>query len=81
MRDLGSKNGTFVNGRRVQEVPLNDGDIIHFADFEFRLSRADAGDAAPVSGADGTLFGHLEPRVTDPPAKPGALRREPPKAA
>ena len=32
IRDLGSTNGTFVNGRRVQDrTALVDGDIIHLA--------------------------------------------------
>jgi EAL domain-containing protein (putative c-di-GMP-specific phosphodiesterase class I) len=38
LRDLGSTNGTFVNGQRVTESPLRDGDIIHFAHKEFRFS-------------------------------------------
>jgi EAL domain-containing protein (putative c-di-GMP-specific phosphodiesterase class I) len=37
VRDLGSKNGTFVNGERVEEAPLREGDILHFAQVEFRL--------------------------------------------
>ena len=28
LRDLGSSNGTFVNGRRVRELRLRDGDEI-----------------------------------------------------
>ncbi len=39
VRDLGSKNGTFVNGERVGEAPLREGDILHFAQVEFRLGR------------------------------------------
>jgi EAL domain-containing protein (putative c-di-GMP-specific phosphodiesterase class I) len=35
IRDLSSTNGTFVNGTRVDEVSLNDGDIIHLAHWEF----------------------------------------------
>ena len=39
LRDLGSTNGTFVNQRRVEQaVSLTDGDILHFADQEFRLA-------------------------------------------
>jgi EAL domain-containing protein (putative c-di-GMP-specific phosphodiesterase class I) len=34
VRDLGSTNGTFVNGRRVNEAPLRDGDILHVAHWE-----------------------------------------------
>ncbi len=38
LRDMGSTNGTFLNGKRVdQECQLKDGDIVHFADHEFRL--------------------------------------------
>ena len=35
VRDLDSTNGTFVNGRRVGEQILADGDIIHVAHVEF----------------------------------------------
>ncbi|MBV9124872.1 MAG: EAL domain-containing protein [Planctomycetes bacterium] len=37
IRDLGSTNGTFVNGQRVGEAPLVNGDIIHIAHSEFRF--------------------------------------------
>ncbi len=38
LRDLGSTNGTFINGKRVvEDCRLKDGDIVHFADHEFRL--------------------------------------------
>ncbi len=37
VRDLGSTNGTFANGKRIDEVPLVDGDIIHVAHWEFRF--------------------------------------------
>ena len=38
--DMGSTNGTFVNGTRIQEEhALVDGDILHFAEFEFHLLR------------------------------------------
>jgi EAL domain-containing protein (putative c-di-GMP-specific phosphodiesterase class I) len=38
IRDLRSTNGTFVNRQRIIEAPIQNGDIIHFADFEFRLA-------------------------------------------
>ena len=34
IRDLGSTNGTFVNGRQIDESPINDGDILLVADVE-----------------------------------------------
>ena len=37
IRDLGSTNGTFVNGERVTEAPLHNGDIVHIAHKEFRF--------------------------------------------
>jgi EAL domain-containing protein (putative c-di-GMP-specific phosphodiesterase class I) len=37
VRDLHSTNGTFVNRQPVTEAPIREGDILHFADFEFRL--------------------------------------------
>ncbi len=39
VRDLGSKNGTFVNSERVKQVRLREGDIVHFAHVEFRVGR------------------------------------------
>ncbi|MCP4655682.1 MAG: EAL domain-containing protein [bacterium] len=39
IRDLGSTNGTFVNGEPVtSECILGEGDIIHFANLEFRVA-------------------------------------------
>lgn len=41
IRDLGSTNGTFINGRRIEDAaPLAEGDLLHFAVLEFRLGRA-----------------------------------------
>ncbi len=34
LRDLESTNGTYVNGKRIAEVTLTDGDVIVIADFE-----------------------------------------------
>jgi DNA-binding NtrC family response regulator len=35
--DLGSRNGVIVNGRRVREAPLVDGDIVRIGDALFRF--------------------------------------------
>jgi EAL domain-containing protein (putative c-di-GMP-specific phosphodiesterase class I) len=35
VRDLNSTNGTYVNGKRINEVPLADGDIVHVTHWEF----------------------------------------------
>lgn len=37
LRDLESTNGTFVNRKRVNGALLHEGDILHFAEFEFRV--------------------------------------------
>ena len=46
VRDLGSTNGTFLNGERLHEGQLvREGDIMHFARFEFRLGKVGAEEA------------------------------------
>ena len=35
IRDLGSTNGTFVNGQRIKEAELHDGDMVQVANVEF----------------------------------------------
>lgn len=41
LRDLGSTNGTFVNGDRLTEVrELRDNDLVQFSDLPFRLTRS-----------------------------------------
>lgn len=35
VRDLGSTNGTYVNGQRIDDAPLEDGDLLVVADVEF----------------------------------------------
>jgi eukaryotic-like serine/threonine-protein kinase len=45
--DLNSRNGTFVNGQRVQRTALNDGDTVlaGFTAFAVRMSEDDVGDS------------------------------------
>ena len=46
IRDLGSTNGTFVNGNRIREpVAIRAGDLIQLANIPFRLSREMAEDS------------------------------------
>jgi EAL domain-containing protein (putative c-di-GMP-specific phosphodiesterase class I) len=52
LRDLGSRNGSFVNRALVDDAALVEGDIVHFADFEFRVGRSDLAELAFDSGAD-----------------------------
>ena len=40
MKDLGSTNGTFVNGQKVEfEATIDEGDIVQFATMVFRVGR------------------------------------------
>lgn len=39
VRDLGSRNGTFLNREPVAEAPIHEGDVLHFGDYEFRVAR------------------------------------------
>ncbi len=57
LRDLGSSNGTYVNGQRVQEYLLCDGDRVSIGDIEFWFE-APADDnlkaTASLPGSDST---------------------------
>ncbi len=48
----GSKNGTFLNRALVEDAALGEGDVLHFADFEFRLGRSDVADPAPSASPE-----------------------------
>ena len=54
LRDLSSTNGTFVNRKRVSEALLEEGDILHFAEVEFRIGRRALG-ATQRNSDEGTL--------------------------
>jgi two-component system, NtrC family, response regulator AtoC len=51
LRDLGSTNGTFVNGKRVREARLSDGDEIAIGGVRIRFRSAIAGETFVVGGA------------------------------
>ena len=40
LRDLGSTNGSYVNSKRVSEVPLNDGDLVLIGRVLFKFIRS-----------------------------------------
>src|SRR5262245_35322271 len=57
LRDLDSTNGTFVNRKRVKGASIHEGDILHFAEFEFRVRRQNG--EAPIADAAGAERGTL----------------------
>jgi predicted component of type VI protein secretion system len=42
VRDLGSSNGTLINGRRVEAGRLRPGDVLSIADLRYRLEHGQA---------------------------------------
>ncbi|MFC1878908.1 FHA domain-containing protein [Chloroflexota bacterium] len=46
IRDLGSTNGTFVNGQRISQVPLNSGDVIQIGPFRLSYDAEGGGSLA-----------------------------------
>jgi pSer/pThr/pTyr-binding forkhead associated (FHA) protein len=81
VEDLGSTNGTFVNGERIQGVRvLADGDVVSFGNTEWVLrSPATAGAAAGVGSPQVTAARSIP--VEPPPAPPAAPPAAPPQAA
>ncbi|HXK08981.1 MAG TPA: EAL domain-containing protein [Vicinamibacteria bacterium] len=72
VRDLGSRNGTFLNREPIEDAPLHEGDVLHIGGYEFRVARdlpeeGDDGDettllqTAPLS----CLFSTAAPRVRE----------------
>jgi adenylate cyclase len=54
VRDLGSSNGTFVNGSRIDETAVNAGDTITFGKVGFRVQRVSTSTPARQSGPTNT---------------------------
>ncbi|HEX4955050.1 MAG TPA: EAL domain-containing protein [Thermoanaerobaculia bacterium] len=70
VRDLGSTNGTFLNGTRVAEPRvLLEGDVLHFADQEYRV-------VAERSLEEVALGGTLQLSVADLATRMSGGRRE-----
>lgn len=61
--DLRSSNGTFVNGRRIQVAPLENGDLLVFGSIEFVVERrAGARRPASATGEDSRTIVRFEER-------------------
>ena len=62
LRDLGSTNGTFLNGERVEdEVPLESGDRITIGGVEIRYCCVDAGTAVSQQEETRTVASYWPP--------------------
>src|SRR5262249_5123877 len=71
LRDLGSRNGTLVNGQRVQEAILKDGDVIGGGKTRLRIAIQPMG--GPTAAADVACLGcGLIATGTVPPVTPTA---------
>jgi pSer/pThr/pTyr-binding forkhead associated (FHA) protein len=58
VRDMGSRNGTFVNGRQIQgEVVLADGDVVGLGDRTLKVVLAGCAAAATTAQVDESLRG------------------------
>jgi hypothetical protein len=79
VRDLGSTNGTRVNGTRVRRATLVPNDEIAFAGIKYRLAvgrpTAPASHGMPTQPLDAEELGRLVSPEPDPPA-PGQPRVE-----
>src|SRR3954467_7020978 len=66
VRDLGSSNGTFVNGSRVDETSVNAGDTITFGKVGFKVQRTSTAPPArhsgPTAAASATIVRQLPVR-------------------
>jgi transcriptional regulator of acetoin/glycerol metabolism len=65
--DLGSTNGTHVNGRRVEYAPLSDGDVIRLGDVIGVVARdaASEGPSRDALGPDLTFGPGLAPQLAE----------------
>jgi predicted component of type VI protein secretion system len=84
VEDLGSKNGTYVNGREVKAMRmLEDGDEIQIA-LRFKLAFVDAGATAPLTFSDDDEMGlsldtaarqvQIDSTTLEPPLSPAQYR-------
>jgi len=55
--DLGSANGTFINGRQIRSCKLGNGDIVRFADEEFVFADGELIPRSVAAGSNATIAG------------------------
>jgi sigma-54 dependent transcriptional regulator, acetoin dehydrogenase operon transcriptional activator AcoR len=75
VRDLGSRNGVIVNGRRVQGVALDDCDELRIGDAIFKFVEQDA-DQYAAYRLDGSMARGSTRRATQPSLLVGGLQMD-----
>ena len=77
--DMGSYNGTYVNGQRITDAPLSEGDLVRIGAARFRLSghelRRVTGGGAAAAPAGAPPAG--APRAAEPPVAPPPVEAPP----
>ena len=66
VKDLGSSNGTYINGTQISESTAGDGDIVTFGKVAFKVLQVTPVAARPAAkgGAEGSGFGVKAPEAT-----------------
>lgn len=54
LEDLGSRNGTYVNGKLARKCALNDGDVLQIGEIELRFEMGAANDDTAEQDPDAT---------------------------
>ncbi|MDB6032165.1 MAG: sigma-54 dependent transcriptional regulator, Fis family [Verrucomicrobiales bacterium] len=58
IRDLGSTNGTFINGEQINEAVLKPGQILRFGTVELRLESPESGPATGATSKKAATLDH-----------------------
>ena len=80
IEDLGSRNGTFVNGEQVSSAGLRTGDRISIADVTLTLRAEGGADQEVAASADGTVI-FMPTEIMDREATQVLAPAEPPRPA
>lgn len=69
--DLGSQNGTFLNGRRVQQAMIKAGDVITIGTVDMLFEETGPGGNTVMAGVNSTRGSGLQLDEPDEPVAPG----------
>lgn len=69
LKDLDSTNGSYINTDRISgQKELNHGDIVHFADCEFRVMSIESDEALTSNGSEQTVMFQMDTLPTEIPS-------------